>query len=76
MARRPPTKDERDKNLDALKDAVKEWSDKETERLENEVKFMRSVLKGRTGSEQAGTKNLDQVSKLLQAEIDDFIGFQ
>lgn len=75
MAKLPPTKADRDANLDTLKDAVKEWGDKEKTRLENEVKFMRAVLKGRTGSEKAGTKNLDTLSKFLKTEIDDFIQY-
>jgi hypothetical protein len=74
MAKAPPTREERDANLDALTSAVKEWGDKETARLENEVKFMRAVLKGRIGSEKAGTANLDSLSKLLQAEVDAFMG--
>jgi len=75
MAKLPPTKDARDANLDALQSAADEWGKKEKERLENEVKFMRAVLKGRTGSEKAGTQNLDALSKLLQSEIDAFIAF-
>lgn len=74
-SKRPPTKTERDAHLDALQSAVDEWGEKEKSRLENEVKFMRAVLKGRTGSEEAGTQALDSASALLQAEIDDFIAF-
>lgn len=73
MSKRPPTKSERDANLDKLKSAVKEWGDKEKARLENEVKFMRAVLKGRTGSEKAGTQNLDTLQEILKLEIEDFI---
>jgi hypothetical protein len=72
MSTQAPTKDARDANLDALKKAVDEWAKTETARLENEVKFLRSVLLGR-GASEAGTKNLEEVSKLLQAEIDEFI---
>jgi hypothetical protein len=61
-SRRPPTKADRDANLDALQAAVDEWGEKERNRLENEVKFMRAVLKGRTGSEEAGTEALDAAS--------------
>lgn len=75
MAKLPPTKDERDSNLDVLKSAVKEWGDKEKARLENEVKFVRAVLKGRTGSEKAGTQNLDALQEILKLEIEDFIAF-
>jgi hypothetical protein len=67
-----PSKETRDANLDALKRAVDEWAKKESERLENEVRFLRSVLQGR-GASEAGTKNLEAISKLVQAEVDDFI---
>jgi len=75
MAKLPPTKAARDSNLDVLKTAVQEWGDKEKARLENEVKFVRAVLKGRTGSEKAGTKNLDTLQTILELEIEDFIAF-
>ena len=75
MAKLPPTKDERDANLKALEDAVKEWGDTEKKRLENEVKFMRAVLMGRTGSETAATSALDSASALLQREIEDFLTY-
>lgn len=73
MAKLPPTKAARDANLDSLKSAVKEWGTKEKTRLENEVKFLRAVLKGRTGSEKAGTQNLDALQEVLRLEIEDFI---
>jgi len=75
MAKLPPTKADRDANLDTLKDAVKDWGDKEKTRLENEVKFMRAVLKGRTGSEKAGTENLNTLKDVLKLEVDDFIQY-
>jgi hypothetical protein len=74
MARKPPTKHERDANLDSLKSAVDKWGEKVQARLENEVKFMRAVLSDR-GAKKVGTKTLDEASALLQAEIDDFIAF-
>lgn len=73
MARQVPTKAERDAHLDELKSAVQEWGDKEKTRIENEVKFMRAVLKGRTGSEEAGTQNLITLESLLEREIEDFL---
>lgn len=75
MARRPPTAADRDANLDQLKDAVKNWSKKEQDRLEHEVKFMRTVLKGRTGSEKAGTENLNTLQEILKLEVEDFIAY-
>ena len=73
MAKLPPTKVARDANLDTLKAAVKMWGDKEKTRLENEVKFMRAILKGRTGSEKAGTQNLNTLQEILKLEVEDFI---
>jgi len=74
MATTPPTKAQRDKNLDDLERLVKDWGKKEQDRLENEVKFMRSVLKGR-GSNGVGTKNLAAASVLLQNSIKYFVTF-
>lgn len=75
MAKLPPTKTQRDANLDTLKTAVNTWGEKEKARLENEVKFMRAVLKGRTGSEKAGTQNLNTLQQILELEIEDFIAY-
>jgi len=74
MATFPPTKDERDANLDALKDAVLEWGEKEAIRLEDETQFLRDVLKGR-GASDAGTVNLEAGSELLQRAVTDYIVF-
>lgn len=75
MATSLPTKDERDANLDALQEAVDEWADKEKERIEDEVKFLRAVRKGRTGAEMASTQNLAQAETLIVAEINSFLIF-
>lgn len=72
MAKTPPTTDERDANLDKLTKAMDDWFEDEKRRLDNEAKFMRSVLKGR-GVSDAGTRNLDEASALLQSEVDEFI---
>lgn len=72
MATTPPTKEERDANLDKLLSAVQEWSNKEVTRLENEVKYMRAILKGR-GAQATGTRNLAKASALVVDEIDAFI---
>lgn len=72
MASRPPTIEERNANLDRLKEAVDEWADSEKTRLENEVKFMREVLQGR-GASDVGTQNLAKVLEPLQSEIDAYI---
>lgn len=70
MSTQIPSKESRAANLDSFKKTVDEWAKKETERLENEVKFLRSVLQGR-GASDAGTKNLEVISALLQQEVVD-----
>lgn len=72
MAAQPPTKAERDANLEELRTAVNEWAESEKTRLENETFFMRAVLQGR-GATNLGSKNLAAVSAVLQAEINEFL---
>jgi hypothetical protein len=72
MAITPPSTQERDANLDALKDAATEWFDKEQKRLDNETKFLRSVLQGR-GLQETGTKNLEAVAAVVVEEINSFL---
>ena len=75
MSTQIPTKTERDDNLNLLKSEVATWAKKQIERLDNEAKFMRAVVKGRTGSEELGSLNLFEASVIVQAEIDEFIVF-
>lgn len=64
---------ERDARLDALKAAVKEWSTKEKKRLTDEVKFLKSVLKGRTGAGRLTNQNVADSSKFVVDEISQFL---
>lgn len=66
------TKEERDANLDALQSAVSDWSRQEVKRVENETKFLRSILKSR-GAEDAAALNLLQAAAELGDEIDRFL---
>ena len=72
MTVQPEVKILRDKNLDDLKGAVDHWTKKEQERIENEVKFMREVLKGR-GVSGAAEKNLAEATQVAVASIDSFL---
>lgn len=72
MAKIAPGETARNERLQKLQDAVDEWAESEKTRLDNEVRFLRAVLSGRKAS-NLGTKNLDQSSALLQAEINDFL---
>jgi hypothetical protein len=74
MAQLPPDKATRDTNLQALKAAVQEWGEKEKLRLDNETKFLRSVLTGR-GATGVGDANLQAASSALENEIDNYILF-
>ena len=73
MASTPPTRKDRDANLDALKKAVDEFVQTERTRLENEVRFLRAVLEKRGGAPNASEKNLAAAGSLTQTEIDAFI---
>jgi hypothetical protein len=73
MAKLAPSETERNKNLDALEEAVDGWVRDESTRLDNETKFLRSVLNGRNAS-NVGTKNLEATSVLVQEAISQFIG--
>lgn len=64
---------ERDKRLDELQKATTEWADKETKRLEDEVKFLKSVLQGRTGAGRLTNQNVADASKLVVDEISQFL---
>lgn len=64
--------DARDARLDKLASAVEEWATKEEIRIENETKFLRSVLVGR-GADNAAVLNLTEGAAELTAEIDRYL---
>jgi len=63
----------REERLNALKDAVDEWADREVERYEKQVEFLTSVLEGRTGSGQAAQHVVERASALAEEEIQAFL---
>lgn len=67
-------KEYRDALLDELKAATEEWFDKEKERIENEVAHLKSVLKGRTGSERLQRATTEQSEILVIDDITTFLG--
>ena len=67
------TKALRDARLIELKNATVEWADKEKKRLEDEAKFLKSVLKGRTGAGRLTNQNVADSSKLVVDEISRFL---
>jgi hypothetical protein len=52
--------DARNQILDELKQALDEWHDHETQRIDDEVTFVKSVLRGRTGSERLSRSNTSE----------------
>lgn len=66
-------KDERDARLDRLKQALDEWHSKETQRLEDEATFLKSVLRGRTGSDRLSRQNTAQAEVLVVDDITSFL---
>ena len=73
MATTPPTRADRDANLEALKTAVNDWANDEIVRLDSEAKFLKAVLQGRNSS-SVGTKNLRQATLKTVSEINNFLG--
>jgi hypothetical protein len=59
--------------LDELKDALDEWGDAEEQKIEDEVTFMKSVLRGRTGSERLARSNTAQARILVIDDINSFL---
>lgn len=64
--------DARNQLLDELKSALQEWHDKEIKRIDDEVTFVKSVLRGRTGSERLSRSNTEEGRLLV---IDDIASF-
>jgi hypothetical protein len=63
---------QRDANLEALKEALNKYKDVEISRLDNETKFLRSILQGRNARDAAAL-NLAEGSRLVQSAISDFL---
>jgi len=64
---------ERNQRLQDLLNATNSWADKETARLENESKFLTSILKGRTGAGKLTSQNVVDSSKLTVNAINEFL---
>lgn len=72
----PPPNDRkvsRDALLDRLKTAFTEWHSSEEKRFKDEAAFLRSVLKGRTGSERVARSNTAQAETLVVNNISTFL---
>jgi len=65
--------DARNAKLDRLKEALDSWYTYEKTRLEDEVTFMKSVLRGRTGSDRLSRSNTAEAEVLVTDDITSFL---
>ncbi len=68
-----PRTQQRDQLLDSLKTAADEWYEEEKKRIEDEVAFLKSVLRGRTGSDRLSRSNTTQGTVLAIDDITSFL---
>lgn len=71
-----PDKAARDALLQQLQDATNKWYDVEAKRINDEVAFVRSVLKGRGGASALATSNLQKSKLLVINDIATFLAGQ
>jgi hypothetical protein len=64
---------ERNKRLDALTAAAKDWGNRRTKDLKARVASSKAILRGRTGSERLAQASVSAASALVVSEIDDFL---
>lgn len=63
----------RNQLLDRLKTSFNEWYTAEEKRLKDEATFLRSVLRGRTGSERLSRANTAEAEVLVVNDISTFL---
>jgi len=59
--------------LDELKSAVDAWAESEEKKVKDEITFMKSVLRGRTGSERLARSNTTEARVLVINDISSFL---
>jgi ribonuclease HII len=73
MADEKLRKTERDKRLDELEKAVTKYGKEKKKVLEADVKFMKSVIKTRTGAGKLANQGVADSKKLLADSISQFL---
>lgn len=63
----------RNQILDELKEALDDWHEQEIKRIDDEVEFVKSVLRGRTGSERLARSNTEEARILVIDDITTFL---
>jgi len=59
--------------LEELETAVEDWFRVEEKRITDEVAFVKSVLRGRTGSERLSRSNTAEANVLVRDDINSFL---
>ena len=67
------TQTERNKRLDELETAVKKYSKEKKKQYEAEVKFMKSVMKSRTGAGQLANQGVVDAKNFLVQKVSQFL---
>jgi hypothetical protein len=67
------TVEERNKRLDALETAVKQYATKQRKSLNARVDVSKRILRGRTGSDRLAQVAVEQSSALVVTTINDFL---
>lgn len=73
MSTTPADTQKRNKLLDDLKSAVDDWAQSEEDKINKEAGFVKSVLRGRTGSERLARSNTAQAQVLVINDISSFL---
>lgn len=60
-------------SLDDLESTTREWIDKEKDRVNNEVKFLKAVLEGTSGSSTLRRLNAQTTEIFLTNKIESFL---
>lgn len=68
-----PRTQRRDQLLDELRTAADQWYQAEKKRIEDEVTFLKSVLRGRTGSDRVAKSNTNRGTVLAVNDINSFL---
>lgn len=65
--------DRRNALLDELQEALDDWFEAEERRITDEVQFVKSVLRGRTGSERLARRTTHEARLLVIDDIQSFL---
>lgn len=66
-------RDRRNAILDELEEALDDWYEKATKEIDDEEAFLKSVLKGRTGSERLATATTSAAQILVIDDLGSFL---